>query len=150
MSDAPSDAPSDAIADELAIRRLLDEYCLRLELGRFEDWLDLFTPDAVYEVYKLTLTGHAQIADVLGKAPHGVHIGGPARVTLDGARAETLQSYLFISTSSDEWNAGWYARDVVRTAAGWKIARCQVKFARKGALPEDARAQGLAFPIGFG
>jgi len=140
----------DALSDELAIRRLLDEYCLRLELGSFEDWLDLFTADAVYEVYKLALTGHAAITEVLGKAPHGVHIGGPARITINGDTAETLQSYLFIATSSDEWNAGWYARDVVRTAAGWKIARCQVKFARKGALPEDARAAGLAFPIAFG
>ena len=140
----------DAVADELAIRRLLDEYCLRLELDDFEHWLDLFASDAVYEVYKLTLTGHAEIGEVLGKAPHGVHIGGPAGITRDGDGADTLQSYLFISTSSDEWNAGWYAREVVRTAAGWKIARCQVKFARKGALPEDARAKGLTFPITFG
>lgn len=144
------DTQTDSVADELAIRRLLDEYCLRLELGRFEDWLDLFTPDAVYDVYKLTLTGHAQMAEVLGKAPHGVHIGGPARITINGDAAETLQNYLFIATSSDEWNAGWYSRAVIRTAAGWKIARCQVKFARKGALAEDARAKGLAFPINFG
>lgn len=137
----------DAFADELAIRRLLDEYCLRLELGPFEDWLALFTPDAVYEVYKLVLTGHGEIAEVLGKAPHGVHIGGPARVVLAGDRADTLQSYLFISTSSDEWNAGWYAREVVRTDTGWKIARCQVKFARKGALaarPDDVPGRGVA------
>lgn len=141
---------SDPLADELAIRRLLDEYCLRLELNTFEDWLDLFTPDAVYEVYKLSLSGRAEMSDVLGKAPHGVHIGGPARITLAGNRAQTWQSYLFIATSSDEWNAGWYAREVVRTEAGWKIARCQVKFARKGALAEDPRAHGLTFPIGFG
>ncbi len=146
----PEAVATDVVADEIAIRRLLDEYCLRLELGSFEDWLELFTPDAVYEVYKLTLNGHAEMTEVLGKAPHGVHIGGPARITMAGDAAETLQNYLFISTSSDEWNAGWYAREVVRTAAGWKIARCQVKFARKGALPEDKRAAGLAFPIVFG
>ena len=140
----------DAIADELAIRRLLDEYCLRLELDRFDDWLDLFTPDAVYEVYTLTLRGREEMAGVLGKAPHGVHIGGPVRITLGGESAETLQSYLFIATSSNEWNAGWYRREVVRRAGGWKIARTQVKFARKGTLAEDARANGLAFPILFG
>ena len=141
---------SDTLADEFAIRKVLDEYCLRLELGTFEEWLALFTPDSVYEVYKLVLTGHAEMAKVLGQAPHGVHLGGPARIVVDGDRADTVQSYLFLATSADEWNAGWYHRELVRTGAGWKIARTRVKFARKGALGEDERAGRLAYPITFG
>ena len=138
------------LADELAIRSVLDEYCLRLEVNQFSEWMDLFTLDTVYEVYKLTLTGHAEVTDMLSKAPHGVHLPGAARITLDGDRAETIQSYLFLSTSSDEWNAGWYLRDLVRTAAGWKISRTRVKFGRKGSLPEDERANKLAFPVQLG
>jgi SnoaL-like domain len=138
------------LADELAIRSVLDEYCLRLEVNSFGEWLDLFTDDTVYEVYKMTLRGRTQLSDVLSKAPHGVHIPGAPRITVDGDRAETVQNYLFISTATDEWNAGWYFRELVRGATGWKISRTRVQFARKGALTEDERARKLAYPIGRG
>ena len=137
------------LADEAAIRRVLDEYCLRLELNMFDDWLELFTEDTVYEVYKLALTGHKEMADVLGQAPHGVHIPGAARITIEGDRAETVQNYIFVSTSTDEWNSGWYHRTLVRSGAGWKIAHTKVKFARKDDLPENERARKVSFPITF-
>ena len=138
-----------SLADESAIRRVLDEYCLRLELNSFAEWLELFTQDSVYEVYKLKLTGHQEMTEVLGQAPHGVHIGGAARIMIDGDRAETVQNYAFISVSTDECNSGWYHRTLVRCGADWKIAHTQVKFARKDALPENERARKLAFPISF-
>ena len=133
--------------DEFAIRKVLDEYCLRLEVNAFDEWMDLFTEDTLYEVYKLALRGREEVTKVLSQAPHGVHVPGAARITVSGDTAETVQNYLFISTSTDEWNAGWYFRDLVRTASGWKIARTRVKFARKGDLPADKRANKLAFPI---
>ena len=137
------------LADEAAIRRVLDEYCLRLELNMFDDWLELFTEDTVYDVYKLKLRGRKEMTDVLGQAPHGVHIGGAARIVIEGDRAETVQNYVFISTSSDEWNSGWYHRTLVRSGEGWKIAHTKVKFARKDDLPENERARKVAFPIRF-
>lgn len=139
-----------AVIDELAIRRVLDEYCLRMELNQFDEWLDLFTVDTVYEVYKLTLRGHQAVADVLLKAPHGAHIGGPARISINGDTAQTVQNYAFVSTSSDEWNIGWYDRTLVRTDAGWKIAHTKVKIGRKEGLPENERARKLGYPITFG
>lgn len=137
------------IADELAIRRVLDEYCLRLEANAFADWLDLFTEDATYEVYRKVLRGRQEIADLLSGAPHGVHLPGAARIAIDGDRADTLQNYLFIANSTDEWNAGWYLRELVRTAGGWKITRTVVKFARKDSLRENERARQVSFPIRF-
>ena len=117
----------DIQSDELAIRKVLDEYCLRLEVNAFDEWMDLFTHDTLYEVYKLALKGRAEVTKVLSQAPHGVHIPGAARIVVDGDTAETIQNYLFISTGTDEWNAGWYFRDLVRTAQGWKISRTRVK-----------------------
>jgi len=137
------------IADELAIRGVLDEYCLRLEVDAFDAWLDLFTDDTVYEVYKVTLNGKAEMAELLSKAPHGVHLPGATRITITGDRAETIQNYAFISTSTDEWNAGWYLRELVRTGDGWKISRTVVRFGRKDDLPANERARKLAFPIAF-
>ncbi|MDG2005212.1 MAG: nuclear transport factor 2 family protein [Novosphingobium sp.] len=145
-----SDETLQQLVDELAIRRVLDEYCLRLELNSFDEWMDLFTPDTVYEVYKLKLTGRKEVTDVLSQAPHGVHLGGAARIIIDGDSAVTLQNYAFISTGTDEWNAGWYHRELVRTREGWKISRTRVQFARKDDLPENERARKLAYPISFG
>lgn len=138
-----------SVFDELSIRRVLDEYCLRLEMETFEEWMDLFTDDTVYEVYRLKLSGRQEVTDVLSKAPHGAHIGGAARIAIKGDTAETIQNYIFISTSSDEWNVGWYDRKLVRTADGWKIAHTKVKIGRKDNLPANERARNVDYPILF-
>ena len=145
-----TDSELKSLADELAIRRVLDEYCLRLEFNTFDEWLDLFTDDTVYEVYKLTLRGRQEVGDLLSKAPHGTHIGGPARISINGDTASALQNYMFVSTSHDEWNVGWYDRTLVRTGEGWKIAHTRVRIGRKDSLPANERAAKIAFPVTFG
>jgi hypothetical protein len=137
------------IADELAIRRVLDEYCLRLELNRFADWLDLFTEDTIYEVFRRKLQGRAEVSAMLSQAPHGLHLGGPARITIAGDSAEAIQSYIFVPTASDQWNMGWYCRTLRREADGWKIARTRIKIGRTGELAPDAKGKATAFPIIF-
>jgi hypothetical protein len=122
------------IADELAVRKVLDEYCLRLEVNAFEEWLDLFTDDTVYELFGRELRGRGQVSAMLSQAPKGVHLGGPARLNLQGDRAETVQNYVFIASDSDQWNMGWYHRTLVRTGAVWKISHTKVTIGRKGAL----------------
>ncbi len=144
-----TEAEMQAIADELAIRRVLDEYCLRLEVNAFDEWLDLFTDDAIYDVFRRSLRGRAEISAMLSQAPHGVHLPGAARITLDGDVAEALQSYLFVPTSDDRWNAGWYKRTLVRTEAGWKISHTSVKIARLGVHEPDTKAHALPFPVTF-
>jgi hypothetical protein len=120
------------LADEMAVRAVLDEYCLRLEVNDFEEWLDLFTDDTVYEVYRRELRGRDAVRDMLSKAPHGVHLGGAARVTLAGETAETVQNYLFIAQEDAAWNMGWYYRTLVRMPTGWRIASTRVKMQKIG------------------
>ena len=119
------------LADKLAIRELFDEYCLRLEVNDFEEWLDLFTPDAVYDVHRRTLNGRDETRALLSLAPHGVHIGGALRIELDGDRAETIQNYAFYADDPARSNQGWYYRTVVRTAEGWRIAHTRVKMQKQ-------------------
>ncbi len=121
-----------ALADEMAVRAVLAEYCLRLEVNDFEEWLDLFTDDTEYEVFRRTLCGRDEVRDMLSKAPNGLHLGGPARVTLSGDMAETVQNYLFIASEDAAWNMGWYFRTLVRTADGWRISRTRVKMQKIG------------------
>ena len=113
--------------DELAIRRVLDDYCLLLELNTFEEWLDLFTDDCTYEIFRRTLRGKEEVAAMLSQAPDGVHLGGPVRIDLEAGRAETAQNYLFIDGKTREWNMGWYHRTLVRTEQGWRIHHMKLK-----------------------
>lgn len=120
------------LADEMAIRALLAEYCLRLEVDTFEEWMDVFTEDTVYEVYGRTLKGKDEVRALLSKAPDGLHLAGPARVTLNGDTAESVQNYLFVASADAAWNMGWYLRRLARTADGWRIAHTQVQMQKIG------------------
>ena len=115
------------LADTIAIRAALDEYCLRLEVNPFDDWLDLFTDDTVYEVFRKELKGREEVKAMLSQAPHGVHLGGALRIELDGDNAKTIQNYVFYGDDPKYSNQGWYYRTLVRTNAGWKIAHTKVK-----------------------
>jgi hypothetical protein len=115
------------VEDKLAIQSVIAEYCLRLEVSDFEEWLDLFTEDCTYEIFRKTLRGRAEVAAMLSQAPGGVHLGGPLRIELDGDKAKTVQNYLFIDANKSDWNMGWYHRDLVKTEVGWKIQRMVLK-----------------------
>jgi hypothetical protein len=119
-----------------------------MEFDTFEDWLELFTDDTVYEVFRRKLEGKEAMAAMLSQAPHGLHLGGPARITLDGDRAEAIQSYIFVSTDTDQWNMGWYKRTLVRQGLDWKIAHTAVKLGRSGTIPADG-AKRIPFPVSF-
>lgn len=116
------------LADEAAIRAVLAEYCLRLEVNDFEEWLDLFTDDCVYEIFRRQLHGRKEIAEMLSQAPAGIHLGGPARVEVDGDVAHTVQNFVFINAATKERNGGWYHDTLVRTPDGWKISHLTLKF----------------------
>jgi SnoaL-like domain len=117
------------VADDHAeIRNLLAKYCLLLDLDDMDAWLQLFTDDALYEVYGQQGVGHDGIRTLLTGAPGGLHLGGPAVIELDGDRATTLRNLLFVDASSGEQRSAVYDDDLVRTAEGWRIARCRCRF----------------------
>lgn len=97
-------------------------------MNPFEEWLDLFTDDSVYEVYGKTLSGREEIAAMLSKAPHGIHVGGPMRIEIDGDTAETVQNYMFYGENDKHSNKGWYYRTLIRTNTGWRISHTRVDF----------------------
>lgn len=126
-----TDTDPQIVADKLAIRSVLDEYCLRLELNPFEEWLDLFTEDTEYEVFRRKLVGREEVRAMLSQAPHGVHMAGATRIELDGDKATAVQNYVFFGDDEKNTNTGWYYRTLVRTDAGWKIARTRVKIHKR-------------------
>jgi hypothetical protein len=121
-------SPLEAIADELAIRNLLAQYCLCLDLDDVDGWVALFTADAEYHVYGRAFRGHAGLRKMMSAAPGGLHLGGPPVVTLNGDRATTLQNLLFFERTTGEMRRSVYDDDLVRTPDGWRIQRRRCRF----------------------
>lgn len=119
---------SDRSSDFWQIHDLLARYCLHLDRDEHEDWVALFTPDAVYEVYGRTFEGHAGLLRMATSAPGGLHLGGPPVIALDGDRATTQQNLLFVDRSNGESRGAVYDDDLVRTPAGWRFARRRCRF----------------------
>lgn len=133
---------SQEIADKLAIREVLEEYCLRLEVNEFDEWLDLFSDDTVYEVFRRELKGKKEMSDMLSLAPHGVHVGGALRIELNGDVAETVQNYAFFADDDSFTNNGWYFRRLARHGDTWKIVHTRVKMQKQTNKPLRATAEG--------
>lgn len=125
-----------AADDRAEIHDLLARYCLLLDLDDMDAWLELFTQDGVYEVYGRRAEGRDGIRRLLTGAPGGLHLGGPPVVDLDGDRATTLRNLLFVDRSTGEARQAVYDDDLVRTADGWRIARCRCRFHGPGGLAD--------------
>ncbi len=117
------------IADDHAeIRNLLARYCLALDLDDHDGWVSLFTPDAVYEVYRREWVGHDGLRTMSQAAPGGFHLGGPIVIDLDGDRAHTTRNLMFVERASGETRRAVYDDELVRTPDGWRIAHVRCRF----------------------
>jgi hypothetical protein len=115
--------------DHVAISELLARYCLTLDVDDVEGWVALFTPDAVYEVYGRSFDGHDGLRRMATAAPGGLHLGGPPVIeVLDGDHARTRRNLLFVEQGVGEQRSAVYDDELVRTEAGWRIARCRCRF----------------------
>jgi hypothetical protein len=114
--------------DHSEIRDLLARYCLLLDLDDMDSWLQLFTDDGIYQVYGREAVGRDGIRALLTGAPGGLHLGGPPVVDLAGDRASTVRNLLFVDRATGEQRQAVYDDELVRTADGWRIARCRCRF----------------------
>ncbi len=114
--------------DQVAISDLLARYCLTLDTDDVDGWVDLFLPDARYEVYGRSFDGHEGLRKMMGGAPGGLHLGGPPVVEMTGPdSARTKRNLLFVERATGESRSAVYTDELNRTADGWRIAhtRCQ-------------------------
>ena len=108
--------------DDAAIRTLLARYCLALDRDDVDSCLAQFVPDLTYRVYGRTYTGQDGLRRMLTRAPGGLHLGGNPVVEIDGDTARTEQNALFVDSATGEARGVVYDDELVRTAAGWRIA----------------------------
>ena len=124
------------LSDRFAIRDLIVRYANALDSRSFE-WLDeIFTADA-YIDYRATggIDGnYAKIREWLppatGAFPHMCHLVGNIAVTVEGDRAQArtlclnpVEVPMPHGGSQVMFLAMWYADELLRTAAGWRMTR---------------------------
>ncbi len=123
--------------DDAEIRNLLARYCVLLDQDDIEAWIQLFTPDATYDVYGHTFAGHDGLRKMMSGAPGGLHLGGPPAIEpVDRDHAVTQQNLLFVERATGKMRQALYDDELVRTAEGWRLASRRCRFITAAGLSD--------------
>ena len=122
------------LEDQEAIRECLARYGYAADLGRSEEWLDLWTADGIYVLDDGPHQGRAALTDIIAK-PGGVHKGIEnrclhtvgnlfIRIDDDSAWAEGYSVVFFRERETDKfipWSCGYNHWDFRRVDGQWKL-----------------------------
>jgi hypothetical protein len=126
-----SAASAERIADLVELEQLCARYMLLTSQFVADKWLDVFTPDVVYNAFGTDYTLE-RFPELLAAAPRGQFIGNMPVVEFDADdRATGKQHFIFIDQQTHAMRLGWYNDEYVRTADGWRIRRRSTTFMRK-------------------
>ena len=129
-----------------AIRRTLAQYCQLCDDGRFDEWIDLFTVDARFEVMGRSYEGRDAIKAFMevGQSPErrGRHMIGEPVVVMDvdgaGSAAHAWTDYVFIDKDRTITSIGRYHDELVlHTGDRWRFALREIVF--QGDEPKATR-----------
>lgn len=116
--------------DELAIRRLLAEYCHLTDDGRFEALVELFTEDGAFWFGDLGGVGRdtvrAWFEENQPARLRGKHLMTNSVIDIAGGRATVTSDFLFVAFEDGRLApamAGRYLDELVRIDGRWLIAR---------------------------
>jgi ketosteroid isomerase-like protein len=134
MTDEPD------ISDEEAVRRTITEYALLCDDGRFEEWGDLYTDDAVFTVMGQEHRGPAAIRAFIekGQPPEkrSKHLCAPPLIDLAGDEARAHTDFIFVARTAtggyEVTSAGRYVDRLVRNPDRWRFAERHITFAENG------------------
>lgn len=127
-----------AAVDELAIRNLIARLASSADGDDVEAYVALFTPDASWGLPGKPRRGHEDIRTgslerraegLIGPGSHTRHVVANVSVSVDGDRATADATWLFYVRTNDKprvGGMGTYHDDLVRTPAGWRLARRQI------------------------
>ncbi len=120
-----------------AIRDLLARYCFHFDAGEFEQWLELFTPDGVFDVGpRGCIRGQDGLRDFLRVLPlvDGLpmtrHCVTNILIDVDGDRA-AARSYVMVLGPGERVAigvAGRYEDEIVKQAGRWRFRLRKVHF----------------------
>ena len=123
---------------EDAIRTTLARYCQLCDDGRFDEFAELFTDDAVFHVLGTDHVGRAAIAAFMTAAQppeaRGRHVTSNSVIAVDGARATAVTDYLFVARADHGFaitNVGRYHDQLALDPADadrWRFTRREIVF----------------------
>ena len=128
---------TNVLEDKDAIRELMAQYCFHFDSGEFDQWLDLFTADGVFDLGK---RGRHVGRDGLGSflktipltdgLPMMRHCVMNSIVRVDGDRA-TARSYVLVVRGGAQVAvsiAGRYEDQLAKVDGTWRFAERRVHF----------------------
>lgn len=122
---------TDRLADLVEIHALCSRYMLLCSQFIDDRWLEVFTPDVIYNAFG-TDYSLERFPALLEAAPRGQFIGNMPIVEFDGDdRATGQQHFVFIDQQTHAMRIAWYNDEYVRTDGGWRIRRRKTTFMRK-------------------
>jgi uncharacterized protein (TIGR02246 family) len=118
--------------DESAIRRLLADYCHLLDDGRFDEWIELFDPDAVFVVMGNRLRGRDELRDFIEptqqESDRGRHMLSEPAIRIDGDTANAATDFVFVSRANAIMTAGRYLDEMRRAPDRWRFTSREIVF----------------------
>ena len=128
------------MSDEDQIRNLVARVAQYADGGDIDDYVELFTPDAAWEMPGAPRYGHADIragaearraAGETGPGSNTRHVITTMAVEVDGDRAVAesyWQFYTDTATAPALRGMGAYRDHLVRSPRGWRLARREITF----------------------
>lgn len=123
------------ISDRLEIQDLLVRYCYAVDSRNFDDFVNVFTEDAVID-YSVFGGSVGNVSDTIAFLKEAMpmfasfqHMISTSQVTVTGdtATAKTICHNPMVMETGEEtvvFTCGlWYIDDLVRTPKGWRIAK---------------------------
>ncbi|MBX6388632.1 MAG: nuclear transport factor 2 family protein [Frankia sp.] len=123
-----------ADVDDIAIRNLLARVARMSDTGTVDEYVELFTDDAVLAVTGApTRQGSAQMragtlalreAGATGPGSGTMHVLGTSEIAVDGDKAAAHTPFTFYRTVDGAAvlaGAGRYYDELVRTTSGWRL-----------------------------
>jgi hypothetical protein len=134
--------------DDYSIRRLMAVYSQLIDDGRWDEWGELFTEDAVFTVWGQAYLGREEIVRAISGMQSGLpgkHVAFATVVELDGDRALAWTDFLGVAdTGPGQWgrsygiaSAARYYDRLTRHDGRWRFSRRDIRNAGEP-LPEGA------------
>lgn len=118
-------------ADLIELNDLCSRYMLLCSQFIGDRWLEVFTPDVIYNAFGTDYTLE-RFPALLEAAPRGQFIGNMPVVEFHGDdRATGKQHFVFVDQQTHTMRIAWYNDEYVRTPDGWRIHRRKTTFMRK-------------------